>query len=430
VIARGRRGRWVGALALLALRGAAAAQPAPVSNEAVRAIAPPKKPLPTEAASAQVTRFSFLVYGDTRGRRDGKEAQYGHSLVVDSMLATVKKLEPTPFPVRFVVMTGDAVVSGRDPRQWNVSFVELVDRITQGAGLPYFLSPGNHDVGGVPDSAAAPEPGAGPPAPQDPDGDPGRVPKPPRDGAPAGNPPSPQRDRSGALRNYLAAVSALVPREGSLRRLAGYPTYGFGFGNTFFVALDSNIAGDDRQLEWVRGQLEGLDRARYRHLVAFFHHPVYSSGPHGVRAEPPTLALRQRYMPLFRKHHVTLILNGHEHLYEHWVERYEQGGRHYRLDEIVTGGGGAPLYAFQGKPDLRDYLAAGRPEKVAVQQLVRPGPDPGDTPHHYVVVQVDGDRLRVQVVGVDWGGGFAPYRSRGTPLWDDPAANLIPETPR
>ena len=127
-------------------------------------------------------------------------------------------------------------------------------------------------------------------------------------------------------------------------------------------------------------------------------------------------------MPLFRKHHVTLVLTGHEHLFEHWIERYEQSGRRYRLDEIVTGGGGAPLYTFQGRPDLREYLQAGLPEKVAVTQLVRPGPEAGDNPYHYVVVQVDGDRLRTEVVGVDWGAGFAPYRNRGTALYDEEAA--------
>jgi hypothetical protein len=53
---------------------------------------------------------------------------------------------------------------------------------------------------------------------------------------------------------------------------------------------------------------------------------------------------------------------------------------------------------------------------------VRPGPDAGDNPYHYVVVQVDGDRLRVEVVGVDWGAGFSPYRSRGTALFDEEVA--------
>jgi 3',5'-cyclic AMP phosphodiesterase CpdA len=351
------------------------------AQETVRAILPPKAPLPSEADSAGVTRFSFIAYGDTRGRREGKDEQYEHGLVVEAMLGAVKRLEATPFPVRFVLMTGDAVMSGRDPKQWNVSFTSVVNRVTQGAGLPYYLSPGNHDVGFV-----------------------------------AGESP----DRGIGLRNYLSAVAHLVPRDGNLRRLDGYPAYAFAYGNTFLLALDSNIASDERQLDWARKQLEGLDRGRFKHLVAFFHHPVFSSGPHGgTRVESSTAALRKRWMPLFRKHRVSLLLTGHEHLFEHWVERWEQGGRKHRLDQIVTGGGGAPLYTFQGRPELREYLLAGQVEKVAVNQLVRPGPDGGDNPYHFVVVQVDGERLRVEVVGVDWGAGFAPYRARGTGLFDE-----------
>src|SRR5919108_5233073 len=70
-------------LFLLATRGAAQ-QP----QNVVRAIAPPTHPLPPEAASADSNRFSFIVYGDTRGRRDGVEVQYEHSLIVDDMLRT------------------------------------------------------------------------------------------------------------------------------------------------------------------------------------------------------------------------------------------------------------------------------------------------------------------------------------------------------
>src|SRR5947208_12313659 len=88
------------------------------SPEQVRAIAAPANPLPTEAAAAGMTRFSFVVYGDTRGRRDGVQEQYEHSLIIDSMVATIKRLAGSPLPVRFVLQTGDAVVNGGDARQW------------------------------------------------------------------------------------------------------------------------------------------------------------------------------------------------------------------------------------------------------------------------------------------------------------------------
>lgn len=357
------------------------AQP-PVDTTPVVAIKSPRNPLPAEAASANVTRFSFIAYGDTRGRRDGTNEQYEHWLVVESMLRTIRAMENGPDPVRFVLQSGDAVVNGRDPRQWNVSFVGLINRITTEGGVPYFLAPGNHDVTGSDDLM-----------------NPGR--------------------RVG-LGNYLRAVGQLIPPDRNARRLDGYPTYAFGYGNTFVLAFDSNIADDSTQYNWIKSQLEGLDRRRYENLIAFMHHPVYSSGPHGgANLERPTVQLRARYMPLFRKHGVDLLLVGHEHLFEHWVERYrDAAGRTRRLDQIVSGGGGAPLYPYQGEPDLRAYRAESGADSVRVQHLVRPGMEPGDQAYHYVVVHVDGARMWLEVIGVDWGRAFAPYRSNRATLAD------------
>ena len=353
----------------------AAQQPAPAPADTVVAIGRPRSPLPSEAASANVTRFSFIVYGDTRGRRDGVDPQYEHSLVVESMLRTINSLANGPDPVKFILQSGDAVVNGRDAKQWNVSFVGLINRLTTEAGVPYFLAPGNHDVTGAADLAA-----------------PGR-----REG----------------LTNYLRAMSQLIPADGASRRLDGYPTYAFGYGNTFVIALDSNIGEDSTQLAWVTRQLEGLDRRRWRHVVAFFHHPAYSSGPHGgAIIERPTAAIRTRYMPLFRRHDVRLLVTGHEHFFEHWVERWRDStGRVHRMDQLVTGGGGAPLYAFQGMPDLRPYVAAAGRDSVRLEHLAKPGMEPGENAYHYVVVHVDGDRWWLDVIGVDWGRNFKPYRS-------------------
>ncbi len=352
------------------------------SAQEVVAIEPPRFPLPPEAESADVTRFSFIVYGDTRGRRDGEDPQYEHSLIVESMLRTIASLQAGPEPVRFVLQSGDAVVNGGDPTQWNVSFVGLINRLTQEAGVPYFLAPGNHDVTAAADLNAPP--------------------------------------RLRGLRNYLSAMSRLIPADGATRRLDGYPTYALGFGNTFVLALDSNIAEDSTQFAWAAAQLEGLDRERYVHVVAFFHHPAFSSGPHGgSRVERPTAAVRARWMPLFRERGVDLVFTGHEHLFEHWIERYQDGtGRWRRIDQIVSGGGGAPIYSYRGEPDLRRYLAEAAADSVRVTHLVRPGPERGDNPYHYVVVHVDGPEVWMEVVGVDWGANFRPYRSARTSLSD------------
>ncbi len=370
------------ALLVLAARPDNLRAQAVAAVDTVVSIAKPRMPLPTEAASAKETRFSFIAYGDTRGRRDGTAEQYEHSLVVESMLRSIKNLEGGPDPVRFVLQSGDAVVNGRDPKQWNVSFIGLINRLTTVGGVPYFLAPGNHDVTSSAELSA-----------------PGRL---------------------VGLQNYLRAVGQLIPADGATRRLDGYPTYAFGYGNTFVIAFDSNIAEDSTQLMWVRRQLEGLDRKRFTHVVAFFHHPAFSSGPHGgTTIERPTVAVREHYMPLFRKHNVQMLFTGHEHFFEHWVERYiDASGQPRKIDQIVSGGGGAPLYTYQGEPDLRAYVRAAGADSVRLSHLVRPGVSAGENAYHYIVVHVDGPRVSMEVIGVDWGANFAPYRSNRSVLGD------------
>jgi len=356
---------------------------------AVKPIEPPAAPLPPEEATAGVTRFSFIGYGDTRSgpepNGDGVSIHPEHSKLVDRMIATAKGLSATPFPLRFVLQSGDAVLRGQSGGMWNVSFSPIIERLTRGAGIPYFFSVGNHDVGTNP----------------------------------AGDP-----IRALGLHNSLTAMARLMPPEGSPRRLSGYFTYAFGYGNTFVIALDSNIASDTLQLSWVTDQLEHLDRARYHHVVVFFHHPPYSSGPHGGasaepmpgtgkkvadRVEAQTTAIRLLYMPLFRKHHVRLLVTGHDHLYDHWVERYDDKGSTYRMDTLVTGGGGAPIYTYQGEPDLRSYIASSTDAKIRIEHLMKPGETIEENPHHFVLIRVDGDRLSLEVIS-SRDAPYTPYK--------------------
>lgn len=367
---------WRFALLFLLSAAVAAQPPAPpptLTFVPIRPIQPPARPLLDETASANVTRFSFIAYGDTRSGNaipgDGDVVHPIHSQIVEKMIATARARAATRFPVRFVIQSGDAVLRGVNAAQWNVSFIPVIEKLTR-RGISYFFTVGNHDVTGMP--AGAPS-------------------------------------RMMGLHNTLTAIARLIPPEGSPRRLNGYPTYAVGYGNTFLIALDSNLAADTLQLAWVTDQLEYLDRKRFRHVVVFFHHPPFSSGPHGGDiVEPATAAIRATYMPLFRKHHVRMIVTGHDHLYDHFVERYIANGATHRIDSIVTGGGGAPVYTYNGEPDLQEYLAAGAAQNVRVEHLARPGPTAADNPHHFVVVQVDGDHLSIEVVGLG-PTPFAPF---------------------
>src|SRR5262249_23455068 len=159
---------------------------------AVRPIEPPAAPLPDEAASAGVTRFAFAAYGDTRSSGsttepgDGDIVHPEHSRLVDRLIARARDAASTPFPIRFVLQSGDAVLRGSTAAMWNVSFTPIIERLTRGANLPYFFAVGNHDVTTMPP------------------GDPGRA---------------------IGLHNTLTAMSKLIPPACSPRRLSGYPTY-------------------------------------------------------------------------------------------------------------------------------------------------------------------------------------------------------------
>jgi hypothetical protein len=388
---------WVVTLLLGAVLGSdsPAQQPVPGKLVAVRAIQPPDTPLPAEADSARVSRFSFIAYGDTRSQVDGEALQPDHGVVVDTMLAKIRSLESTPFPVRFVLQSGDAVVRGTEGAQWNVSFSPLIEKLTRGGNVPYFFAVGNHDVttNAAGDSA-----------------------------------------RALGLHNTLAAMSRLIPPEGSPHRLNGYATYAFGYGNLFAMAIDSNIASDVTQFEWVTDQLAHLDRARYRHVIAFFHHPLFSSGPHGGvspgpsaeqatedNVERPTAGMRSLYGPLFRRYHVRMTFSGHDHLFDHWVERYTDAGVSYRRDDVVSAGGGAPIYTYRGEPEIQAYLAAGADRNASIQHLTKPGVTPADNPHHFVVVQVDGERLSLEVIGTG-ANDYRPYNGQSRIELNDPGS--------
>jgi DNA repair exonuclease SbcCD nuclease subunit len=79
-------------------------------------------------------------------------------------------------------------------------------------------------------------------------------------------------------------------------------------GSVRFFALDSNYMQQE-QVAWLEKELASSDSDW---KIAFFHHPVYSSGErHGAN-----VTLREQIEPLFVKHGVNVVFTGHEHFYE------------------------------------------------------------------------------------------------------------------
>jgi len=89
--------------------------------------------------------------------------------------------------------------------------------------------------------------------------------------------------------------------------MAGKRYYSFKKGNVRFFALDSNYM-DPAQLAWLEPELKnsGSDWK-----IAYFHHPLYSSGMHGSQVD-----LRVVLEPLFLKYGVDVVFSGHEHFYQ------------------------------------------------------------------------------------------------------------------
>lgn len=151
-----------------------------------------------------------------------------------------------------------------------------------------------------------------------------------------------------------------------LFHMGGRAYYSFTKGNglTEFFALDST-SFDAAQLRWLEGAL-AVSKAQWK--IAFFHHPIYSSGKtHGSDTK-----LRAQIEPLFVKYGVAAVLSGHDHIYEQI--KPQQGVQYF-----VCGIGGklrsgnldkkSPLTAF-GNDEVNGFMfVEANPQRLAFQAV-------------------------------------------------------------
>ena len=113
-----------------------------------------------------------------------------------------------------------------------------------------------------------------------------------------------------ALGNHDVARNRTAQPNYTHFNMGGRAYYSFTKGDDLieFFALDSTLL-DDKQLKWLNNAL-AASKAQWK--IAYFHHPLYSSGKrHGSSKK-----LRAILEPLFVKHRVNLVFNGHDHFYE------------------------------------------------------------------------------------------------------------------
>jgi len=138
------------------------------------------------------------------------------------------------------------------------------------------------------------------------------------------------------------------------------------WGDATVLSVDSTDVGSADQQQWLESALTSASSS----VIVAEHYPAFSCSYHG-----DSKAVRNTWAPLFEHAGVAMVLSGHEHNYQ----RFEEGGVEY----VVSGGGGAGLYALKGCP--KDH-----PSRIA-----------GDAIHHFLAISQDESGFTVQVVASD-----------------------------
>jgi hypothetical protein len=136
--------------------------------------------------------------------------------------------------------------------------------------------------------------------------------------------------------------------------------YSFDYGDVHFVALDTDMVSE-AQASWLDRDLGENERPW---TVVLGHRPPYSSGEHGGYGP-----FRKHFVPILEKHHVPLVLSGHEH-------NYERFNPHNGVTYVVSGGGG------------RETRDVGRSATTAFSEAVL----------HFLSVEVNGDEMVVHAI--------------------------------
>lgn len=309
--------------------------------------------------------YTFVVIGDNRADLDGIGPNAIWSDILD------EALDETP---DLMLNTGDMVKNGESIEEW----ANFIDASEPGfAYVPTLPTMGNHDEDDV-------------------DGD-------------------------GAIYNRLFEM----PRND---RTATEDYYSIDVGAVHFVSLNTQrirpgTTERDDMLAWLDADLAATTRPW---KVVFFHKAVYSRGNHHTGEEHDG-AINAGFVPIFDRHGVDLVFNGHSHDYERYApargldEAFGGPGRTYPAGDgaavrgramlpagetattyIVTGGAGAftaptpdlTCALCRISPDLCD--CRGYENDVAGTVLF-------DGRHNYVRVDVDRGELRLTVRATEAG---------------------------
>ncbi len=167
----------------------------------------------------------------------------------------------------------------------------------------------------------------------------------------------------GWLRARTSESDAFALPPGPAGRPVGTYWYSMDVADIHLAMLDSNSYELADQEKWLEADLAAARARKVRAILVLTHDGPYSRGYHRGSVDA-----RTRYVPILARYHVDLLLAGHDHLYQ----RGEAGGIRY----VVTGGGGASLYAIScGIPGRRKCAVDDGMQAIARE-------------HHFIVLTI------------------------------------------
>ncbi len=114
--------------------------------------------------------------------------------------------------------------------------------------------------------------------------------------------------------------------------------FGVDWGALHLTVLNDMASGDagDEETAWLAQDVAEADRSWY---LASHHQPSWTDGSHA-----PNTDARDDWNPLLEQRSPTVVLAGHNHLYERSVPIVGEQQADVGITYVTTGGSGAPLY--------------------------------------------------------------------------------------
>ena len=155
-----------------------------------------------------------------------------------------------------------------------------------------------------------------------------------------------------------------------------HTVYSVRYSGVLFVALDSLRALEEPgaaaiQARWLD---ELLSRETHRWVIVSHHHPMFS-----VALGRDNPLLREHWLPVFERHGVDLVLQGHDHAYGR--------GHNVAQGNTAVGDRRGPVYVVS-VAGPKQYIAAGN-ARAGLQRV-------GEDMQLYQVIHLEADRLRFE----------------------------------